>query len=734
MQNMKTMNTDNLYTLALSIFDKIVSILMITSANKLDTYIKQFINFIINMFNVSMLYSLFINYYYGSDNSIKNELKSDLENTKKYKDNEKDSSIVKYNSKPEVYYFNMYYSEYKDDKNKVTYTLYNDNESNYRYMKYLFEYLTTVPSINETSMIRNSYMPKLEINKVYEITNGLYCKVKELMYTNTNDIARCQIILFSETMQHKDIYNFLFELEYNSKNANKFNNNIYLFEPFIGNNTTKIPMIDTLTGKKNQMQLEAYYQQLPKNIPLYYYKYNTNKSFDNIIGNNSKLIKDKIKFFNENKLWYESKGIPYHMTLLLSGLPGTGKTSAIKAIANYTQRHIINVSFNHIKTAEQLINLLTNEHLTISDTKKSDDIKQIYIPISKRLYVLEEIDTFGDIVKDRSLKNKDDGCNEEISSDVISEYQITLGHLLTLLDGTVEYPGRMIVITCNHPELLDKALIRGGRMDLHIHYTYCTIDEIIEYIQFVKDCILDEFLITKLKDNLLNIKLSFADLYKLSNSNNNLNIIIDDIIEYNNTKNGVDNKNKVIEVNKEVEVIEKKAEEVKENKVETKNLVIEENEVETKYFEKKIRSIALKSFRYQTNVTEISDNTTIDTLPEYIRVSPNNIRKYYYLKYEQYELSTLSCEDIYDLNNVEVKTSFLDTIYNNDDNMQCFNNKNFPNTLKTLNKYIELYGVPLQLHGSSNNPNIVSIANAKVLDIINKSKFNFNGNIQPLDS
>ncbi len=66
--------------------------------------------------------------------------------------------------------------------------------------------------------------------------------------------------------------------------------------------------------------------------------------------------------------------------------------------------------------------------------------------------------------------------------------------------------------------------------------------------------------------------------------------------------------------------------------------------------------------------------------------------------------------------------------------MQCFNNKNFPNTLKTLNKYIELYGVPLQLHGSSNNPNIVSIANAKVLDIINKSKFNFNGNIQPLDS
>jgi mitochondrial chaperone BCS1 len=37
-----------------------------------------------------------------------------------------------------------------------------------------------------------------------------------------------------------------------------------------------------------------------------------------------------------------------------------------------------------------------------------------------------------------------------------------------MLDGMVEMPGRMIVITSNHPEMLDPALVRKGRIDFRI--------------------------------------------------------------------------------------------------------------------------------------------------------------------------------------------------------------------------------------------------------------------------
>ena len=51
---------------------------------------------------------------------------------------------------------------------------------------------------------------------------------------------------------------------------------------------------------------------------------------------------------------------------------------------------------------------------------------------------------------------------------------ITLSSLLNVLDGTLETPGRIIIMTSNFPEKLDKALIRPGRIDVNIEFTKCT--------------------------------------------------------------------------------------------------------------------------------------------------------------------------------------------------------------------------------------------------------------------
>ena len=44
--------------------------------------------------------------------------------------------------------------------------------------------------------------------------------------------------------------------------------------------------------------------------------------------------------------------------------------------------------------------------------------------------------------------------------------------LLNVLDGIVDTPGRIVIMTTNHPEALDAALIRPGRIDKKIYLGY----------------------------------------------------------------------------------------------------------------------------------------------------------------------------------------------------------------------------------------------------------------------
>jgi hypothetical protein len=233
------------------------------------------------------------------------------------------------------------------------------------------------------------------------------------------------------------------------------------------------------------------------------------RTFKNIFFDGKQQLLDKIDFFLKNKEWYYEKGIPYSLGIGLHGPPGTGKTSFIKALANYTNRHIIVMSLKIIKTKQQL------EKFFFENTYNEDN-EDNSITWDKKILVFEDIDCIGDIILDRNLEKFDKqsksqrsnriskteettkagdmkigeilkavcDINESGTTTVSSsakEQPITLDDILNLWDGIRETPGRILIISSNHYSKLDPALIRPGRIDIThelSNASYNTISEI----------------------------------------------------------------------------------------------------------------------------------------------------------------------------------------------------------------------------------------------------------------
>ena len=154
-------------------------------------------------------------------------------------------------------------------------------------------------------------------------------------------------------------------------------------------------------------------------------------------GVKEKIVAD-IKDFLYSGNWYYERGIPYRRGYLLYGIPGSGKSSFIQALAGELDYNIaiLNLSERGL-TDDRLSHLLT------------------VVP-RRTLVLLEDVDA---AFSNRRLQADADGYQGA---------NVTFSGLLNALDGVASAEERIIFLTTNHIERLDEALVRPGRVDMTV--------------------------------------------------------------------------------------------------------------------------------------------------------------------------------------------------------------------------------------------------------------------------
>ena len=155
------------------------------------------------------------------------------------------------------------------------------------------------------------------------------------------------------------------------------------------------------------------------------------RSMDTLYLESKKRVINEIQTFYEKETHYSDLGIPYKLNILLDGIPGSGKTTLVQAIASKYNLGIC----------------VLNNFNTMDDESFIDAI--LHMP-KKTILCIEEIET----VQLNQHKN------------------IGLHTLLNFLDGHYSRHKCMTFITTNSKSSIDKRIIRPGRIDCTIKFTY----------------------------------------------------------------------------------------------------------------------------------------------------------------------------------------------------------------------------------------------------------------------
>lgn len=367
--------------------------------------------------------------------------------------------------------------EAKEEVNSITMTrIYNGKnekaptQADNLYVEKVDAVIDFICSLDNTKHVKMDTRYSLNTTDEIELSPLIKARVKQTAGSAEEGGMILELVLYSSKLKISDLRSWVDEIHNNyvfEKN-NKLGNKIYYF-----NEVPADPVVQHEMMPEGPPRKTYRWDNMPKMLTFSMNEFKTSKSFGNVYGNHVDELKERLDLFVNHPEWYMERGIPHSLGILLHGIPGAGKTSTIKAIAKDTNRHIFNLSLRPYTTQKQLTNLFFNETVVVHGY---DGGKQSYrIPLNRRVFVIEDIDCLTDVVMDR--QSKPDAAAGEKEGDAV-----TLSFLLNLLDGVLETPGRILVITSNYPEKLDRAFVRPGRIDVRIEFRKATREFILDML------------------------------------------------------------------------------------------------------------------------------------------------------------------------------------------------------------------------------------------------------------
>ncbi|KAJ8129149.1 hypothetical protein O1611_g4484 [Lasiodiplodia mahajangana] len=188
------------------------------------------------------------------------------------------------------------------------------------------------------------------------------------------------------------------------------------------------------------------------------------------------LIDDVTDYLNPaTQRWYANRGIPYRRGYLLYGPPGTGKSSLSLALAGFFKMRIYIVSLSSVNANEEVLGNLFAELprqcvvlLEDIDSAGLTHTRENKTPSKKRRRDDSDSDSDSDSDDSDEPGRTSRGNGKTDKSSYSS--RLSLSGLLNILDGVASQEGRILIMTTNHIEKLDKALIRPGRVDMIVEF------------------------------------------------------------------------------------------------------------------------------------------------------------------------------------------------------------------------------------------------------------------------
>lgn len=287
--------------------------------------------------------------------------------------------------------------------------------------KILEEY--AVYLLGDIKELNYSYLTKN--NNKYDLHLSLMPSKMELIYDNNkiifelNEDSLVKSTIYN-TCKHQELYMIIFAncLEEAKKILLKYINDALIFS----RRYEKDHICVSIYCPKNEILRSSYLKK---------------RNMDTIYLDSKEKIIDDIKNFYKKENLYALHGLLYKRVYLFDGLPGSGKTSLIYAIASLFNKNIVEINFD-------------NEINSASFRKVVDRL------LDNDILVLENIDNFLNSIDEKP-----------------TSYHGVFNGLLNLLDG-VYGQNILIFMTTSDYKKLDTVLKRPGRIDYVLSFNYST--------------------------------------------------------------------------------------------------------------------------------------------------------------------------------------------------------------------------------------------------------------------